>query len=66
MTEELKNCPFCNGEPRLKSHDMNQHGIVYIQCYDCDASSRWISWRMYDCAAEEDEALAVEAWNKRA
>lgn len=53
MTEELKPCPFCGGNPDVYS--WNGGGVVWVRCRSCG-----IDYKAY---ANADEA--IEAWNTR-
>lgn len=48
--EELKNCPFCGGEPVLYKGD-----CCFVKCHNCDAES------FHGESSEE----VVAAWNRR-
>lgn len=52
MSEELKNCPFCNGKARIEEEDYS----VLIECVDCYFGIEYFSTK------EE----AITSWNKRA
>lgn len=50
MSEELKPCPFCGGEPKVTERE----GFAFFWCGECGASSK---------IAKESEAR--EYWNRR-
>ena len=56
---ELKPCPFCGGEAKLKQkwgkHEHRRDPITYAWCKSCKARSLPFI----------DEKDAVEAWNRR-
>jgi Lar family restriction alleviation protein len=55
--EQLKPCPFCNGEAVLAHVEFKDGDIYYNpQCYECNAG-----WNENYETKEE----AIEAWNKR-
>lgn len=57
---EIKPCPFCGSEPRIKMEmylDKYCNPSYDVECFDCEKAGtkeRWISVN-----------LAIEAWNKR-
>ena len=60
MSENLKPCPFCGGEPdwnmELDESNSTRFGQWWrIECMDCSALG----------PLEENEYLAVREWNKR-
>lgn len=61
MTNELKPCPFCGGEPNLYYHDSEIYWTEwYIDCKAC-------GYRMRNKAVGDKAALleAKKAWNTR-
>ena len=50
---ELKPCPFCGGEAKLRSYYKDHH----VYCTKCYASTMKYS---------PTETKAIEAWNRRA
>jgi Lar family restriction alleviation protein len=53
MTEELKNCPFCDGvEPEID----DQTNLYWVSCWHCSTEG----------PAKESRQEAIEAWNTRA
>ena len=58
MSEELKACPFCGGEPYF-DHDDN--GWNWIECGKCHHATNSRVSAMEDC-----KPLLAEAWNARA
>lgn len=76
---ELKPCPFCGGEARLKQIvSSNGEGrfieVWRVQCHDCDATFNRYGFESIFYRNDEGEfifekdgrAEAVEVWNKRA
>ena len=53
MSEKLANCPFCGGEPKL--FGSTRIRVAYVQCSQCESES----------GTRDDEAEAIEAWNRR-
>ena len=62
MTEELKPCPFCGGDPSVSTYETeslwshNQVTYTKVGCDDCDVG--------FD--SEEGMTPAPDAWNARA
>lgn len=57
MTEELKPCPFCNGDPNIIGYtDPTTDGVFYVECQGCNVETAYYS----------NEYGAKEAWNMRA
>lgn len=66
---ELKSCPFCNGEAKLK-HGLPRNqkkGVrqTLIQCKKCGCRTPLFIQLPYQAWEEIDE-IAVMTWNKRA
>lgn len=57
MSEELKPCPFCGGEPELISEYNGEPVLVHKIC--CTNCGVWLDWH----GCKED---VIEAWNTRA
>ena len=60
---ELKPCPFCGGDASLMHEEkgINKDGSV-VMCKACGIKGQWIE-KSYRYASD---ALAIEAWNRRA
>lgn len=70
MSEELKPCPFCGGEAKIKAANKNYGFTIWCQC-ECGA--RTVGYCPYtdneDSSLESIESCknsAVEVWNRRA
>ena len=57
MTENLKPCPFCGSDNVYLRCDYQ--GILYIECSACRANT-------YIYTPNEDKALLLQKWNRRA
>ena len=56
--DELKRCPFCNGEAKLVGYGLT--GVMkVVQCLDCGARTR-----AFDPKIKRGEN-AIDAWNRR-
>lgn len=70
MSEKLANCPFC-GSPAELEHDNDHHG----SWFNLGCSQHWgrvkpvenacIGGRLFYTEEPENEAKAIEAWNRR-
>ena len=70
--EELKKCPFCGGDVRIKMERKNNVGwTIWCECKKCHAKTEGYCPSMQNA----DNALnsintckinAIEAWNRRA
>lgn len=59
----LKPCPFCGGEARLKKHQ-KMNNTWYVQCRDCGIRTLNYTQAAFECwSVSRDEAIAH--WNKR-
>ena len=68
MTDELKPCPFCGGEAKLK-HGYRRKGEkfgnkAYVQCKKCGCKTLLYSQSAYERWQTVDE-IAIHAWNQR-
>lgn len=67
--EELKPCPFCGGEARLKHGKPYQQGkgkkSAFVQCRVCDAKTKTVFDLAYQAWQDMDK-FAIERWNRRA
>jgi hypothetical protein len=52
MSQELKPCPFCNGEAEMRVYD----GEYFAQCIQCFCST---------AADHQQDSDALTAWNRR-
>ena len=52
---ELKPCPFCGGETKIRTYSGMGRTMFFVQCNDCAAES--------SCYDTKEEAVA--AWNRR-
>lgn len=66
--QELKPCPFCGGEPYLRTEFETNRFFSYwkyrIQCGSCGSVGE-----IFTCFNFEDEVTknkAIDAWNRRA
>lgn len=57
MSNELKPCPFCNGEASFSYGGIGQSRGIYVECIDCAASTE-----MYP---EPNAVKAATSWNTR-
>ena len=72
MSEELKPCPFCGGECKIKAAEKEYIGFtIWCECENCHAQASGYCPDM----KKEDTAIvnidscrnkAVEAWTRRA
>ncbi len=65
MSINLKNCPFCGGDARLR-HEVQSYEELYpngsvIKCDNCGANGPWFP---VNTAYSSDEK-AAKAWNNR-
>ena len=55
--DEIKRCPFCNGEPKIHEHIMdNGQSTFSISCRGCQVST----WKYYNTKKQ-----AINFWNDR-
>lgn len=62
--EEIKKCPFCGGEAKVRRDDMRrgEKEIVYVRCTSCHATGhKFVEDGDYDDYSDK----AIEAWNRR-
>jgi transcription initiation factor TFIIIB Brf1 subunit/transcription initiation factor TFIIB len=59
---ELKACPFCGGEAKLRRDYQNCIEHAQIVCAECGATGQRIAASVEYCAID----VAKEVWNKRA
>lgn len=69
--DELKNCPFCDGEPSLTTSIKGEFTFVKVVCKRCGATGpRYVSTEILasakDVANDAICMLAAERWNRRA
>lgn len=66
---ELKPCPFCGGEAKMKfgnpSQQKQNQKSVFIQCKTCKAKTETIRQMPYE-AWEDCKETAINSWNRRA
>ena len=62
MTEKLKPCPFCGGQPIMATTYSNGIFTCVIECDCCYIRTPAIGARDLDMAKDE----AITAWNRRA
>ena len=69
---KLKPCPFCGGEPQIKSKTMDGHVNMFVQCKNCFASSQIVAYkeafvpkRMSGEAKDAFEKPLLNLWNRR-
>ena len=61
MTDELKPCPFCGGEAKIKCGEIvNRYNTAVYRHYHVECMSCGVDTRNFDT---DDEA--IEAWNRR-
>jgi len=62
--EELRLCPFCNGEAQLLTdHVYSDKPRSHVWCKQCKASTDWYFYS--SLTDRKGEERAREAWNKR-
>lgn len=72
MNEELKPCPFCGGEAKIKAASKEYIGFtIWCECKNCYAQAGGYcpDMKKEDTAIENIDSCrnkAVEAWNRRA
>ena len=68
MKNELKPCPFCGGEAKLKHgkpwQQKKQGRFAFVQCLGCEAKTQTFFQYAYQ-AWQEVDRYAIEAWNGR-
>jgi len=58
MSDELKRCPFCGGEPKVFYHNNKFFGeTVHIECLDDNCGC--------GTCHHDSKAIAVTVWNRR-
>ena len=70
---ELKPCPFCGGEAKLRvSHHGDFTGIhvemitcIDVCCKNCNAKSKMKYANVHNISYETADKEAIEAWNRR-
>ena len=65
MTDELKNCPFCNGKASVMFVRANFGDLAYVECNTCAAKTRTFLLRDKDNRDDIGYLNAVDAWNRR-
>lgn len=68
MTEQLKPCPFCGGDPKTTERPDNIDGTRFfyaVACY-CDGYSACAHKMAVEPTPEQAKHAAIEAWNRRA
>ena len=72
MSEELKPCPFCGGEGKIKAASKEHIGFtIWCECKNCHAQTSGYcpDMKKEDTVIENIDSCrnkAVEAWNRRA
>ena len=64
MNDELKPCPFCGGQARLKKHYKLEQ-TWYVQCHKCGIRTPNSTQTPYQNWAEARD-YPVKMWNRRA
>lgn len=60
MTDNLAPCPFCGGEPKLRTHRSGEDSMeCYVECLRCEVRTTYYE----DAYAPIDDATG--AWNRR-
>ena len=59
---ELKKCPFCDGEARLQRKAKNNHGY-YVVCKKCGCRTPYFQYQFL--SREELRNIAITTWNTR-
>lgn len=57
MTEKLKPCPFCGGEPFMVDAEIDGRAHYIVKCTACHSTSG---------VMQMDRSKAAKAWNRRA
>lgn len=67
MQEELKRCPFCGGEAKIrhvgkapKKHDLG----VQVRCKICSCGTE-VLYPFWHFGYEQRKNLVIERWNRR-
>lgn len=56
MTPEVKQCPFCGGNPESRHVSIGGYEKAYeVRCHDCGVGTDY----------EEKEQAAIGVWNRR-
>ena len=68
MPNELKPCPFCGGEAKLKeTTECHGHGMYlkkyYVMCEKCGCNG--VGAYVYDKSAQQCKDFVVSRWNRR-
>ena len=68
MTEELKACPFCGGEPLIQEHPAHSHSLQIGEWKMPDHPGSWtIECVKCNCGMIDESCdAALRAWNTRA
>ena len=65
--EQLKPCPFCGGEAKLKtareSDGQISYDSIYVACLNCRSTG--LSYTTYYNVSSNPEEEAIAAWNRR-
>lgn len=68
MSSDLKPCPFCGGEAPMESGRYQMDDVMYsfahVECLSCGACGS--GFTEAEKPVESVEALAADAWNRRA
>ena len=65
---ELKKCPFCGGEGKLKSINDKGDVFMFVQCTECGGSSEMFVFKNVPTRMDKNRPVFDKvraAWNRR-
>ena len=64
MNREIKKCPFCGGDAKLRAY--GEVKTFFVECGKCGARTKEVKCLVWDCTEHTPPCeKAISSWNKR-